>query len=462
MNLVEFRTAIRTELSDATTVFSNAEIDRAVTKVVSMLSRFIPKRAVLETVLYRDIHNETLTIDSSTGTLTYKPIKEGSISMAGKTENTDFEANYLTGVITEIGALLADADYTVSYELDPKLLDISTLLPEETYLRIDRVEYPVGNNPPTYTPFEIFGEFILIKSDEDLADDSHLRIMYLKPWTAPTEATDGDYPEHLDNPLIVGACGEVLVFRAEKYVQQAVTELELSNAAADSMATPLADINTALDKVATEIGYADIAFDKVTTYLETNGTTDNAKEILADITDDIADLRTAIATALDKASTYLTNSSTPPSAHDYLIDGDDYITTINDAERVAEKYSEFAKAAMGIYQGLVAEAATRIDNIRTYIEESGAWVRIGTSFINEGMQRISSAQAYIQEAGNRISEVNAWAIQSDRYAATSREYLNIAGRYLASGQAKINEFLVSIGSKPEFLSTKVAGEQRYS
>lgn len=459
MNLAEFRTAMRTELSDTGTFFTNDEIDRAVTKTLSILSRFIPKRSVLETVLNRDIDGETLTISSNTGTLTYKPVKDGSLSIPNKTEDTDYEINLLTGVVTELSSGLPDTDYTVDYELDPRLLDISTLLPEESYIKIDRIEYPVGNNPPTYVVFEIYGEYIFIKGEKDLEDDEHLRIQYLEPWTVPGVGTDGNYPEHLDNAIIVGACGQTLIYKAEKYVQQSITELELVNAAADSMATPLADINTALDNITTEVGYADTALDKVATYLETNGTTDNAKEILADITDEVSELRSAINTALGKSSTYLTSASTPPSAHDYLIDGDDYITSINDAERVAEKYAEYARVAAIIYQNLVGEATVRLDNLRSFIEESNAWVKIGNSFISEAAQRVACAGAYVNEASQRIAEVSAWAIQAEQYTITSREYLNIAGRYLASGQSKINEFLVAIGQKPEFFSYKGSASQ---
>ena len=578
MNLVEMRAAIRIELSDAAVVFSDGEIDRSVTKSVSLLSRFIPKRAVVETVLYRDIDGETLTIATSTGTLAYKPIKSGSVAMTGKTEDIDFEINYLTGVVTEIGALLADTDYTVSYELDDRLLDISTLLPEENYIKIDRMEYPAGESPPTLATYEIYGEFLLIKSSEALRDDAHLRIQYLKPWTTPTASiasslttaltganndivftartggvvgngitikytdpgtthtlsvavsgtdivitlgyatgaiistaagiktlidndadtvvlvsvanatgnvgtgvvtamtetaltggsdtgVDGDYPEHLDTPIIIGSCGQALIFKAEKYVQQSVTELELVNAAADAMAVPLGDINVALDRIIGIVGDkatagdASDALDKVALYLETNDTVDCAKDVLANITDDAADLRTAIATALDKSSTYLTSASTPPSAHDYLVYGDDYITKINDAERVAEKHAEYARTSIQIYQSLVAEATVRLENIKSYIAEATGWTKMGDAFMVEAGQRLKQSAAFISEATQRISEVNAWAVQADRYTVTSREYLNIAGRYLASGQAKINEFLVSIGVRSEYYSYKGSSEQ---
>ncbi len=459
MNLAEMKIELRIELSDGATFFTDAELARAVTKTVSMLSRFIPKRAIVETTLTRSITGESLTIASSAGTLANKPVKPGTVVITGKVLDTDYTVNYITGVVTEIGALLPDTDYTVEYELDDNMLDISSLLPEEDYIKIERVEYPVGDDPPTIVTFEVFGEILLVKGrGVDLVETNHIRIIYLKPWTAPATAVDGDYPEHLDNAIIIGSAGQALIFKAEKYVQQSITELELVNAAADSMATPLAAINTALGKVDALVTLATTALDKVGDYLESNGTTDNAKEVLANITDDIADLRTAIETALDLSGTYLTGA-TAPATKKYLEDGDAFIESINDGEDVAGKYADYAIAAAQLYQGLVTEATVRLDNIRTYIEEASGWMRMGDTFIAEAGQRLNQAGAFVGEASQRVAEVNAWAVQADRYALTSREYLTIAGRYLASGQAKINEFLVSLGIKPEFMTQRGSSEQ---
>ena len=517
MNLTEMRSDIRTELSDAGTFWSDAEIDRAVEKSVSLLSRFIPKRSIIETTIDRTVKNEALTITSSTGTLAKKPIEVGSLVITGKVLDTDYIVNYLTGVVTEIGSKLPDTDYVANYSLDPLVLDIDTLLPEKSYIKIERVEYPAGDDPPIYLTFEVFGEMLLIKGkDVMLTENKHLRIIYLEPWTAPivtpdawvadtvialneicrpttanatgyyykctartgdfktgaSEPTwgavlggttsddaitwtcialsdaDGDYPEHLDNAVIIGSSGQALILKAEKYVQSSITELELVNAAADSMAIPLADINTALDKVSTHVTEAGSALDKVATYLENNGT-DNAKDILANISDDALELRGAVTDALSTSATYLTNESVLPSARKYLTDGDDYITTINNAEGVAEKHAEYAKSSIQLFTGLVAEATVRLDNLRSYIEEAHGWMRIGDGFIAEAAQRLGQAGAYINEALERIGEVNAWAVQANAYTMTSEKYLEIASRYLASGQSKINESFIMLGIKPE-------------
>lgn len=461
MQLKEMEEAVRIELQDTDkAIWEEDDITRAIQKTISLLSRFIPSVAVVEATITREITGETLTIASDTGTLAYKPVKVGSLSIPNKTLDTHYTINYATGVVTEISSGLPDADYTVAYDLDPIMLDIDTLLPRKSYIKIEKIEYPVGDDPPTYITFDVFGEFLLVKGKGiELTEDRHLRIIYHKPWTAPTDSADGDYPEHLDDPVIIGSVGQALIFKAEKYTQQAVLELALVNAAADSMATPLADINIALDKVDTHAGEAGAALDKVAEYLETSGTTDNAKDVLANITDEATELRNEIKDALLLRDRYLTDTSVPPSAHDYLIDGDDLIDASNAGQNVAENYADYARVTIEIFNALVREANTRLSNLRSYIEEAQAWMRMGDTFVAEAGQRLGQANAFIGEAVQRIAEVNAWAVQADRYATTSREYLNIAGRYLASGQSKINEFLVSLGIKPEYRVAKSSSEQ---
>lgn len=544
MTLNEIIANIRTELSDSATFWSADELTRAVRKTVSMMSRLVPNRDILETTVGDDVTDESVTtpatadpdsivdgvtlngesdgatltitsqipdvprrltvtltdanhsvteltiivkgydednkyieetwnmsqlqgqaaiqgnlyfkritqvevddiggsasaadlIDVGTGNaydsyvyLANKPIKYDSetvtSSPAGTTyvRDTDYTIDYIKGGIKFIngGSMAAGTAYLVDYSRDTRVIDMTALVPKEDYLKVERVEYPVGSEPPAFVVPEIHGDFIYLKgAGTSLSENDHVRIIYTKPWKAPGTNSEGDYPEHLDDVVIIGACGQALLIKAEKYVQQAITEIALTNAAADSMATPLADINSALDKVAT--------------YLETNGTTDNAKDVLANITDDIANLRTAIESAVDLSSTYLTNATTPPSAHDYLIDGDDKIITINDAERVAENYLGYAQGAIAVYNALLAEASIRLSNLRSYIEEASGWVEIGNTFV--------------AEAAQRINEVMAWAQQADRYVATSNQYLIIAGRYLASGQSKINEFLIALGVRAE-------------
>ena len=361
MTLTELLVELRIEIQDAgSVIWTTAELTRAVQKTVSLMSRFIPKRVVVETTLTREITSEALTIASSTGTLAYKPVKVGSPVITGEVLDTDYSINYLTGVVTEIGALLADGAYIAKYDLDPLMLDISTLLPEENFIRIERVEYPAGDDPPTYITFEVFGELLLIKGkDIGLTTNKHLRIIYLKPWTAPATNADGDYPEHLDNPILIGSAGQALIMKAELYVQNARTQFTNADTTLDSMDTPLADVNVALDKVFTPLA---------------------------------------------QAVTYLTSGAA-------------LINTVNVGANAAGNYAAYANAEIAIAQGWIAEAVQRVTLSNGFQNKANSEVQVGL------------------------------------------QLLSIAGRYLASGQAKINEFLISLGIKPELSAYKGSSEQ---
>ncbi len=261
MTLTEMLVDMRLELSDATTFWSDAELTRAVQKSVSLMSRFIPKRVIVEATITRSITGETLTISSNTGTLADKPVKVGTLSIPNKTLDTHYTVNYMTGVVTEKGSGLPDTTYTVAYDLDSFMLDMSSLIPEESYIKIEKIEYPAGVNPPTIVTFEIFGEFLHIKGkDVQLTKDRHIRVTYLKPWIAPITGTDGDYPEHLDNIVIIGSVGQALLIKAEKYVQEAITNVAASKTALDAVSaitmTSAPDVSSNLTKAGTALDAA--------------------------------------------------------------------------------------------------------------------------------------------------------------------------------------------------------------
>lgn len=335
-------------------------------------------------------------------------------SPAGTTyvRDTDYRINYLTGGIRYIsgGSMAAAGTYLVTYEMDDRILDMTSLLPKEDYIRIERVEYPVGSDPPTFLTFDPLGEdLLLIKgSGVSLSEDYHIRVRYLKPWTAPATLSEGDYPKHLDNAVIIGATGQVLIFTAEKYVLAAVAALSSITAPTDySYSAPTKP--TAISLSWTE-------------YTKAN--------------DKISDLETSEAGMLVDAVSYLTTGAA-------------LITTINDAERVAENYAAYAQTKLAVVAGYRELA-------RAFLEEQMAAVN----------NYIAATGVYNGEIAVQTGGVNNFAAQVQKYDAEIRDqamkvdyYLQAAGRYLASGQAKINEFLTMLGVKPEFFATKSSSEQ---
>lgn len=461
--LATFRTNLRLDLSDAGTFWSDGEIDRAVIKAVHYLSRYIPKVTMTETRWDKAVSDETLAISSSAGTVSYPPVEPKSetiTSTDGATtyvRDTNYTINYFTGVVTEITGM-DDGDYTIDYTREDQILGISSLL-SDTPTRIISIEHPVGYEPPAIiNAYTWLYNYLLFKGEDNvLRDNESIRIIYETMWTDPAAATASDYPESLDNVVAIGAAGFLLLMRYEKYVQAAITEIGLANAAADSMATPLADINTALDKIATNITAAGTAADKIATYL-TNNSNEDAKYWLTKITTDIAGLRTAVLTALDAANAHLDEVDTTDlsGAETLLAAGDDLINTVTTGVNVAGGYAQFINSwqnngAIRVNAGLgfIQEAATRLANLTTYIEQAKGWMTIADGFSTETGHRISMALSFAREAEQRILEAEQWARQADRYMTTAQGYTSVADRYLVDAQQRLVEFYTAIGAKSE-------------
>lgn len=416
MNLTEMMNEMRHELQEETgALYSATDLTRAIQKSVSLMSRLIPKRAVVETTVVRKITDETLTIASNTGTLTYKPVKVGSLVITGKTLDTDYRVNYLTGVVTEIGSNLPDTDYTANYELDPLMLDISSLLSD--YIKVERMEYPAGNSPVSVATFDVVGDFVVLRgSNLSFTENEHARLTYLGRWTAPLVSTDGDYPSHLDDAIIIGSVGQALIFKAEKYVREAATLIGTSNTTLGSIGTPVSAASTAL-------GSAMSAFAAAISTLTGIGTP-----------------QSNAGTALGKVAAEVAAGKT------FLTSGAPYIITANVATDPAGNYQRYATAQAQLAAGYANEAAQNFAFVGTYIAKSTREAAAGTGYVQEAIQRLSMCRTYLDK--------------SVREEALATRYLEIAGRYLASGQAKINEFLISLGFKPEITYQKASPEQR--
>ena len=446
MYLTEMLTALKTELQDADEdIYTEDELIRAVEKSVSLMSRFIPKRDIIETTIIREVNDEALTISSSEGTLAYKPIKVGSLVITGKTLDTDYRVNYLTGVVTEIGSNLTDGAYVANYDLDPQTLDISSLLPD--YIKVERYEYPAGDTPPTLITGDVFGDFVTFRGNVTLTEDKHLRLIYLKKWTPPTLIADGDYPSNLDDAVIIGSVGQALIFKAETYTQAAITAIAASK--------------TALDGV-------------------TAVTMPTVPDISAKITDAETALTAAIArfaagvTAVGSMDTPLGNAATAlgkvatelAAGKAYLTDGDDFINTATRGAAVGETYGAYAQALAVIGRSYGEEGAQHVALAAGWEAKAARQNTLGSSYINEAIQRLTiiarlveKYQIEVAKAGQDVEYYNTQLNKAGRYETTARQYLEIAGRYLSSGQAKINEFLVSLGIKTEFPMQKASSEQ---
>lgn len=445
------RADILTDLSGvADAEWDDTELNRAIEKAVADLQRFLPRQMVWEKTLDLDeITDEqvTLTAHGTYKELANKPIKWGSERIcddASETtkyvRDTDYTIDYINGEITSIDGGDIEADDTIycNYTVNKVLVYIGDDTTGITDLiRIDRVEYPVGNIPQTYVSWGIWGDYLIIEGDSDssqaeLSHNRHLVVYYHGVHTPPTDTVAGTYPIFLENTVILAASAYALFHKA----------IEAEHQAVDNM------------------NHVVTALLKMTTYLSDN-TEDDAATILANITDDAANLRNTVTTAVNSANNYLTEvdtidlvgaaavwadelksirtDATYPDMQEYIEAGDDYINTINIGKNVPENYATYTQLAQAMAQqwrqkrldwiamstartsaaiGFVQEATVRIANLRTYIEEAAGWGDIArgfstqaNGFLNVVQSYLLLAQQYRTEAIERRSE--AWAIWRD-------------------------------------------------
>ena len=427
MTLTEMLVALRIELQDvAAAVYSDDDLERAITKTVSLMARFLPKKALVETTIVRDIDDESITITDGEGTTAYKPVKVGSMSIPNKTLDTDYTINYLTGEISG----LTDADYTISYELDSRILDIETIL--DDCLRIERIEYPIKDGSPSFPTFDIIDKYLVLRT-VSLIEEEHLRINYLSRWTAPTAAADGDFPSHLDANIIIGSVGQALLYLAEKYVQEAVGAL--------AALTPPTD-------------YSFVKPDAPTLPIPPTAPTAPSLSF------------TDVEYALERISRDVTGTETGriPDAVVFLTAGEALINAATRGESVGANYGQYANITANVSSVYVSQALAFLkeveDILAKYSAEVSSFGSDVNSYANEASATVSRYRGAIEAEGAGISnytaQIQKYLAQTGEQEMKARNFLEIAGRYLASGQSKINEFLSSMGVKIEFQTQKAS------
>lgn len=393
---------LRTDLSDvAEEEWEATELERSVERAVSDLSRFVPRELIFDLTLTSDIIEDKVMID-------------------------------LSDYINEDDGM-------------------------EELIRVQRVEFPTDQVPQVFCQFDIFAKMLTITGfgeaeGQEALSAQEIRIYYDSPHVMPEDDEPGTIPVFLENTVILAAAAYALFQRALNYIQQSGTDFASARTALTSASTALA---------------------KVTTYLEDN-TNEDSKHWLTKITTDIAGLRTAILAAVDACNAYLdsvagdltaadtvkadymgtTNyldGGSAPDVKKYLDDGDALLNTIADGAEQQGVPLAYAQYAAVTRSALIApfeedrrflaqnatsrtnaamiyaqEAAQRLSNLRSYIEQAGAWGRIAAGFIAEAEQRLADSIQYAnianynmqladrfrEQAVERRNE--AWSIWRDR------------------------------------------------
>lgn len=352
---------LRVDLSDTTkAVFTEDVLIRAVEKATSDLSRFLPLPKFSEYTLGFTVSAEAWTSAAAAGTyvaLANNPIEPESetvLNNAGTTmtRDTDYTIKYREGKITHIsGGDIGNAEScTISYTKSKLHLDISDIYSD--MMRLERVEYPLGNVPQTFISYEQFKDILMLKPGEydtqyQMTSGKHILLYYLGKHTSPTDDAEATYPNFLDDTVILVSSAYALFTLCVKYELQAATDFTTARTKLDSIAAIHTLTNTALGKVTTYVTDMDTALDaaitqneaaatalskinsdatrtyltdadtaldaaiaalesgataaaKVDTYIA--GGTESSKALLAQIATDIAELRTGYKTAIDAAN----------------------------------------------------------------------------------------------------------------------------------------------------------------
>ena len=368
-------------------------------------------------------------------------------SAAGKTgtkyvEDTDYEVDYANGRVRMIygGSLAAATTYYANYERHHLNLDISSILPE--LVRIIKVLYPAGKVPEQSVAFKLWENMLTIgsqrtgESQKELVDKEHIAIHYETWHTPPTLSGPGSYPEYLDEIVLRGAGGYVYLVEALQYQLAAVTDLTSMRSELENTTAAYTTMNAAIVKM--------------TKYLENNSEED-AVGILMDITDNIANLRTAMTTAWDAAAAMLGEVSTldldkaTSGAEDLL----DNVTTatINSLQDggpdVPEKHAAISqtRAAFGnirisTAQMYLSEANARLNDIMAMIQESAGYIAVVQQFHNEVMASQTQINSYLAEAS--------------QYSDAVANNMLLSDRFRAEGNNRLTEFRELLKSRAEY------------
>jgi len=390
------------------------------------------------------------TVTNSAGTTTY-------------TRDTDYYIDWLGGRIKVIsgGSITAAQALLVDYTKSRIAVNISNL---GDIIRIERVEYPVGQLPQVFVTFTTWADWLYVTGDPDagqvqMTDKEHVGIYYLKPWSQPSNYTPSDLPSFLEDTAILDASAYALMIYVLKKAHQVATDTASARTALGSASTAHTNLETALTNLKK--------------YLD-NNTDADAAGILQDITDDAAELRTKIIVAADAANTYLDEVDTTdlvgyegvwadevkhiltqagiPNAEDLMeevfVDSSvDLVNKVNVGKDVPENFRRQAETALSMAKawaekrkdflqgatartnaamGYVQEMSQRITSLRTYIEQSEGYTNISALFAREAEARVGLVVQRLNEAAGYEAAADRETAIADRFRVEAIERRNEA------------------------------------
>lgn len=398
--------------------------------------------------------------------LANKPIKHASetsvtdVDSNALARNTDFYIDYINGRIKAIsgGGIIASDTVTISYTKSQLSIDLSSL---PDFIRVEQVEYPVGDIPQTIVTTNIWGSIVTVEGDiegqRSMAENKHIRVYYAAEHQPPNDFAPGSIPEFLENTVLLAASAYALYILAYKNEHQAATDLAAGIASLVLASADFTNLGTALNNIEK--------------YLD-NNTADDAAGRLKLIDTDAASLKTAANAALVAASAYLAevdttdlqsaeaqwalyagspnylNGGTEPDMLAYLTTADSLINKIVPGgegvevplayarlsettgklisifENRRKDFLQMATARTNAAMTFVQEAAQRLAHLRTYIERSAGYTAMASTFAREAEGRLAKISQYVEIANSYTNSAGNDMILADRFrteASTKRD-----------------------------------------
>jgi len=517
MLLEELVESARIEMQDLVPtayVMSHDSIVRGAEKTINLMSRFMPKRSILEYDIVRTITSESLVIAGSTGTLAYKPVRDGTIAITGETEDTDYTINNLTGVVTEKDSGMVDATYSASYSLEPNMLDMDEIgLTEATLIRIETVEYPSQISPVDKVTFDVVGNMIILRGDKTFAAGNRVKVSYLEKWTPPTNAAAGNYPVHLDDIIIIGTVGQTLLFKAEKYTQESYTSIAASKTLLDAITavtfTTAPDISSYISRLQIALSAANTLLDNIASITFTSapdissyqtaatGALDAGNTILDAISavsftsaPDISSIITASQTqltaaearyafgvvkaALEDVIVVVTTGLAPVALAKMaaqtvigaasLVTGATKFDIWTRGDRVGENYVASANASAALSQAYGNESFAQLELAKAHSNRAQVETNIGNGYVQSASQRLAGAARNLEKFQLQVAQDSAKVNHFSAETARGIAYAQEAAQRLAGASRDLEKFQLQVtqdGYKVGYFEAQVAQANSY-
>jgi len=400
MTLTDMITRLRIELKDSGALWSDTELSRSINKATADVDRHFPLDAAQEYTLKFAVADEKWTAVAA-GTyvqLGNKPIRGDSETVKDEagdecTRDTDYYMDYINGKITAIstGTIVTDEKCTISYDKSKLAIDLSAL----NIIRIQRVEYPYGRVPQSFTSYDFFNDKLIVTGEEadaqsKLTEGKHIVIYYLTSNTLATSLANGSYPRHLDEVVIKGGAAYACFIKAIEYEHQAITDFAASRSVLSTLSAIHSLTDTALDAAVTALS--------------------------------------AATSIIGTANIYLTGA-TFPGANYFLDTGDAFINDVNvGGQNVAPTYAVYAQRSIDIAMAILQTSA----------------------------MHNSIAGNYLGEANGRIAEMDRHLAHAAQLAALGSQNLALADRWRIEATERRNEFWSILRERAELRGRTVA------